>query len=102
MKEVLIIYYSQSGQLLDIVQNLATSIEGENVNITYYRISPKNDYKFPWKQDDFYDAFPESFLQIPCELKAPKAHILEKKYDLIILGYQVNGTGKNETPSSFL
>jgi|TARA_R110002020_G_scaffold174764_3_gene366422 hypothetical protein len=89
MKEVLIIYYSQSGQLLDIVQNLATSIEGENVNITYYRISPKNDYKFPWKQDDFYDAFPESFLQIPCELKAPKAHILEKKYDLIILGYQV-------------
>ncbi|MCM4151366.1 dialkylresorcinol condensing enzyme DarA [Arenibacter sp. N53] len=89
MKEVLIIYYSQSGQLLDIVQNLASSLDSEKVNITYYRIHPENDYKFPWKQDEFYDAFPESFLQIPCKLHPPKSDILEKKYDLVILGYQV-------------
>jgi hypothetical protein len=89
MKEVLIIYYSQSGQLLDIAQNLATTIGEGNVNITYYRIIPENDYKFPWKQDEFYDAFPESFLQIPCKIKPPKTDILEKKYDLVILGYQV-------------
>lgn len=89
MKEVLVIYYSQSGQLFDIVQNLVSTFDRQKTNITYHRIRPVKDYDFPWKPAEFYDAFPESFLQIPCDLQAPETGIMDKKYDLVILGYQV-------------
>ncbi|MCM4169040.1 dialkylresorcinol condensing enzyme DarA [Arenibacter sp. H213] len=89
MKEVLVIYYSQSGQLWDIAQNLVATLDKQKVNITYYRIRPEKDFDFPWTQADFYDAFPETFLQLSCALHPPEEKILEKKYDLVILGYQV-------------
>src|SRR5690554_3476893 len=89
MKEVLVVYYSQSGQLLDIVQNLVSTFDRQRTNITYHRILPEKDYDFPWKPAEFYDAFPESFLQTPCALHPPEAEIMGKKYDLVVLGYQV-------------
>ncbi|WP_338039228.1 hypothetical protein [Maribacter litopenaei] len=89
MKEVLIIYYSQTGQLLSILENMAKDMEGANVNISYYEIVPKPVYEFPWKKEKFYDSFPESFLQIPQDFEHPSENILSKKYDLVLLGYQV-------------
>ncbi len=89
MKEVLIIYYSQTGQLRTILDNVAKHIHGEDVIITYYEIIPEPIFEFPWQQEKFYDAFPESFLQIPRDFKAPSKDILDKSYDLVILGYQV-------------
>lgn len=89
MKEVLVIYYSQTGQLLDILKNIASNLKGESVRVTYHEIIPENDFDFPWTQENFYDAFPESFLQIPIELQATGREVLAKKYDLVILGYQV-------------
>jgi len=89
MKEVLIIYYSQTGQLLDILKNIAAPLQGDGINISYYGIVPDPEFEFPWKQEKFYDTFPESFLQIPAKFLPPKDEILNKKYDLIILGYQV-------------
>jgi len=41
MKEVLIIYYSQTGQLFDILKNIASTISVEKVNISYCEILPK-------------------------------------------------------------
>ena len=89
MKEVLVVYYSQTGQLLDILKNVVSTIKDENTRITYYQIVPENEYEFPWKAANFYDAFPESFLQIPCALMDVDAAVLNKKYDLVILGYSV-------------
>ncbi|MET2985367.1 flavodoxin family protein [Aureibaculum conchae] len=90
MKNVLVIYYTQSGQLLEIAQNVAQKLESsEDVNVTYHQIKPVETYGFPWKADKFFDTFPESFLQIPCELEEPKAEIISQKYDLVILAYQV-------------
>ncbi|WP_026450864.1 hypothetical protein [Aequorivita capsosiphonis] len=87
MKEVLIIYYSQSGQLTDILKNIASTISDEKVNISYYEIVPKKKFPFPWEQEEFYGAFPETFLQIPTPLESVPSEILGKKYDLVILGY---------------
>jgi len=87
MKEVLIIYYSQTGQLFDILKNIASTISVEKVNISYCEILPKKKFPFPWKQEEFYGAFPETFLQIPTPLEAIPSEILQKKYDLVILGY---------------
>ena len=89
MKEVLVVYYSQTGQLLDILKNVVSTIRDENVHITYHQIEPEKEYEFPWKAEHFYDAFPESFLQIPCALKDVNTEVLDKKYDLVILGYSV-------------
>lgn len=89
MKEVLIVYYSQTGQLTDILQNIASTISGEEVNVSYHQILPEKEYPFPWKAEEFYGAFPETFRQIPTPLKAVPSGILSKRYDLVILGYTV-------------
>ncbi|HET8737733.1 MAG TPA: dialkylresorcinol condensing enzyme DarA [Pricia sp.] len=89
MREVLIIHYSQTGQLTTILENIIESLEDESIRITRYDIVPEPRYAFPWKPERFYDVFPESFLQVPAKFHPPKAEILEKKYDLVILGYQV-------------
>lgn len=87
MKEVLVIYYSQTGQLTDILKNIVAPLLDEKVSITYCEIAPKNKFPFPWTETEFYDAFPETFLQIPTPLEAIPTEILQKKYDLMILGY---------------
>ncbi|MGO3181427.1 MAG: dialkylresorcinol condensing enzyme DarA [Aequorivita sp.] len=87
MKEVLVIYYSQSGQLTDILKNISATISDEKVNISYCEIVPKKKFPFPWKQEEFYGAFPETFLQIPSPLESVPSEILQKKYDMVILGY---------------
>lgn len=87
MKEVLVIYYSQTGQLLDILKNISSTISDEKINISYCEIIPKKKFPFPWKQEEFYGAFPETFLQIPTPLEAIPSEILQKKYDLVILGF---------------
>lgn len=90
MKNVLVLYYTQSGQLLEIVKNVVSNLEkSDNVNVSYYQITPKKEFNFPWNKKDFFDAFPESFLQIPMEIVNLNDKALSKKYDLIILAYQV-------------
>ncbi len=89
MKEVLLIHYSQTGQLTTILENMAGTIAGDNINISYYEILPEPQYGFPWQPTQFYDVFPETFLQIPADFHPPEPEILDKQYDLVILGYQV-------------
>jgi hypothetical protein len=90
-KNILVIYYSQTGQLEDIVRNVAKPFEAkkEEYNVTYYNIQMKQDFPFPWPNDVFFNTFPESYLQIPSEILPPSDEVLNKKYDLILFGYQV-------------
>lgn len=89
-KNLLVIYYSQSGQLRDIVHNIAAPIaEMEDVTVTYYNIELVEAFSFPWRDDQFMDTFPESYLQVPNAIKAPPESVWDKQYDLIIFGYQV-------------
>ncbi|MFC5875407.1 hypothetical protein SAMN05443633_10624 [Chryseobacterium arachidis] len=90
-KNILVIYYSQTGQLTDIVKNVAQPFvaKKDEYNVTYYNIQMKKDFPFPWTNDVFFNTFPESYLQIPGEIIPPSEDILNKKYDFIIFGYQV-------------
>ncbi|SIT17790.1 hypothetical protein SAMN05421786_107215 [Chryseobacterium ureilyticum] len=90
-KNILVIYYSQTGQLEDIVRNIAKPFEAqkEEYDVTYYNIQLKEDFPYPWPGDVFFDTFPESYLQIPKEILPPSEEVLNKKYDLILFGYQV-------------
>lgn len=90
MKSVLVIYYSQSGQLEDIARNIAKPLLNSNeIEVTFHEILLENPFPFPWNKEAFFDAFPESFLQIPTKLKPIPQEIAAKKYDLILLNYQV-------------
>jgi hypothetical protein len=90
VKKVLVIYYSQSGQLKDISNNLIAPLkESGSCEIDYYNIQPENPFPFPWNGKNFYDAFPESFQQISVDIIPPSKEVLDKKYDLIIFAYQV-------------
>lgn len=90
MKKVLVVYYTQTGQQKEILdQLLAPLADDPAVELTFHRIQPVTDYPFPWNGHRFFDAFPESFLQIPCALKPMDEQVLNERYDLVVLGYQV-------------
>ncbi|MCA6067477.1 dialkylresorcinol condensing enzyme DarA [Chryseobacterium sp. RG1] len=90
-KNILVLYYTQTGQLEDIVKNIARPFEDkkDEYQVTYYNIKMKEDFPFPWPNDVFFNTFPESYLQIPSEILPPPDEVLNTKYDLIIFGYQV-------------
>jgi len=103
MKNVLVIHYSQSGQLTEILDNLTLPFTSDDeINITHYIIEMEKEFPFPWNKSAFFNAFPESFLQIPAAIKPPSNAILEKQYDLIILGYQVWYLSPSIPVNSFL
>ncbi len=89
MKKILVIYYSQTGQLTEIVQTVTSSLKAdENILVDFGELKPRDPYPFPWSGKQFFQVFPESVAGIPCEMESlqidPKEH-----YDLIILAYQV-------------
>ncbi|MEW6671740.1 MAG: dialkylresorcinol condensing enzyme DarA [Thermodesulfobacteriota bacterium] len=89
MKKILVIYYSQSGQLAEIVDSVLKPLKkNENISIVFQELKPRNRYPFPWTRHQFCDAFPEAFQEIPCELE-PFAFNPEDDFDLIILAYTV-------------
>jgi len=86
--EILVLYYSQSGQLKEIINNVLSPLSNDNrYHIDFKEIKPSQQYPFPWSSDHFFDIMPESVLGITCTLNP--VDIPQKKYDLIILGYQV-------------
>lgn len=90
MKNVLVIYYSQSGQLESIARNIAKPfLNSEEINLTFHEIQLEKPFPFPWNKESFFDAFPESFLQIPTALKPVPEEILNTKFDLVLFHYQV-------------
>ena len=90
MKNVLVIYYSQSGQLETIAKTIAKPLmDLDEVNVIFHEIQMEKPFPFPWDKESFFDAFPESFLQIPSPLKPVSAEIMRTKFDLILLNFQV-------------
>jgi len=87
MKKILVITYSQSGQLDEIVANVLKPLEGK-VKIVHEKLSPLPDFPFPWTDIHFWDAMPESVRMIPSKIKS--LHINpDEDFDLIILGYPI-------------
>lgn len=89
-KRILVIYYSQTGQLKEIAQNMVEPFEQDaSYEVDYYNIQPIQDYPFPWDNASFFGVFPDSFQQIPTAIKPPPEKVLQGDYDLIILAYQI-------------
>ena len=90
MKNVLVLYFSQSGQLQQIEQHITGPLAAaEGVNVQFHEITMEKPFPCPWSKETFFDAFPESFLQIPAEINPVPQHLLDTKWDLILFHYQV-------------
>lgn len=85
-KKVLAVYYSQSGQLRDIVDNLCLPFEEKGYTVEKLQVRLQNDYPFPWTSKSFFSVMPDCVLGRTAEL-APFT-LKETRYDLVILGYQ--------------
>ena len=87
MKKVLILYYSQSGQLQNVLDNFIAPLQQDsNIKCDYRKIQPKKDFPYPWNFYAFFDVFPESVWLNGCEVETIDC---DDDYDLIILGYTV-------------
>lgn len=87
MKKVLVVYYSQTGQLENVLKSFTSKLGDQEIKVDMKPIVPKLAYPFPWPFYTFFDEFPESVYMDGCEIEELKD--LEDDYDLIILGYTV-------------
>ncbi len=86
-KKVLVLYYSQAGQLKRVLNSFISKLGDDEIQVDMRAIKPKTKYPFPWPFYTFFDEFPESVYLDGCEIE--EINDLEDDYDLIILGYTV-------------
>jgi hypothetical protein len=88
VSRILVLYWSQTGQLLNILESITKPLEKAGHQILYKRYYPANAYPFPWTAHAFFDLMPETVLGLP----EPEEVMMEpidnpEQFDLILLGY---------------
>jgi hypothetical protein len=82
---ILVLYYSQTGQLRDIIDRILLEMGTQSV-IEFKQIEPEKPFSFPWNAYDFFDCMPESVQMIPEPIHPIRTD--REDYDLVILGWQ--------------
>jgi hypothetical protein len=87
-KNVLVVYYTQTGQLREIVDSITAplAVVGE-VSLTFEALKPKTPFPFPWTSDAFFQAMPESVKGLPCELEQLSVRG-DEDFDLVLIAWQ--------------
>ena len=88
MKKVLVVHYSQTGQLTAVVESVCRGMQSSGVRVIQERLRPREDYPFPWPLSRFLDVFPESVYLDPPPLM-PLNVDPDEQVDLIVIAYQV-------------
>ena len=89
MNKVLVVHYSQSGQLDRVVEEFTRPlVQAPDINVVFENIVPVDEFPFPWPFFRFLDAFPESVYLDPPPI-SQSALRGDESFDLIILAYQV-------------
>lgn len=89
MTRILVVYYSQTGQLTRVVRSFMEPLAGRaDVQIMWQQIEPIVNYPFPWKLLPFFDVFPEAVYLDPPAIVPPAIDPVAR-YDLVVLAYQV-------------
>ncbi|MGH1472578.1 MAG: dialkylresorcinol condensing enzyme [Cellvibrionaceae bacterium] len=100
-KRVLVLGYSQTGQLTRIVNSIIAPLkDASDIDVIYKNIDPVNAFPFPWPFLEFFNNFPETVYEENIELKP--LDVSDKRFDLIILSYQVWFLSPSRPISAFL
>jgi hypothetical protein len=85
-KKVLAVFYTQSGQLEEIVDHFIRPFTEAGATVEKLRVYPETAYPFPWTGKSFFSVMPDCVQLVPGKLQP--FNFKEFRYDLIILGYQ--------------
>jgi len=89
MKHVLLVHFSQTGQLTRVARRLSSPLAGAgDVELVEEVLRLRRPYPFPWPAWRFLDVMPETVLLEPPALE-PLAVGADEHFDLIVLAYQV-------------
>jgi hypothetical protein len=89
VKRVLVVHFSQTGQLSRVVRRLVSPLgAAPDVELVEEVLRPTRPYPFPWPFWRFLDAMPESVLLDPPSLE-PLAVRADEPFDLVVVAYQV-------------
>jgi hypothetical protein len=89
MKRILIVYFSQSGQLRRVVDSVsAPLLANAALQVTLGELRPRTPYPFPWPFFRFFDQFPETVQLQPPEIEALPIGD-DEHFDLVVLAYTV-------------
>ncbi|MFO7613271.1 MAG: hypothetical protein R6W71_01380 [Bacteroidales bacterium] len=100
MKKILVLYYTQTGQLRQIIDSVAAPLVGE-FQVIFEELKPDPPFPFPWNGMPFFQAFPESVKEIPCGMESLQVDP-DEHFDLVILAYQVWYLSPSIPVSAFL
>lgn len=89
-KRVLVVTYSQTGQLAAVVDRILAPLRaaGDDIDVVVETLKPQQSFPFPWPILRFFDAFPECAHLDPAPLQ-PLTLNGGESFDLVILSYQV-------------
>lgn len=101
-KRILVLSYSQTGQLAAVVESLLNPLRTDpRFSVRVETLMPLPAFPFPWSLLRFLDAFPES-----THLRPPPLELLTltdaDEFDLIILPYQVWFLSPSQPVTAFL
>jgi len=89
MTRILVLYYSQTGQLTRAVQSMLHPLAGRpDVEIVWQNLEPVEPFPFPWGFLRFFDTFPECVALDPPPIR-PMSFSRDAHFDLVVLAYQV-------------
>lgn len=102
VKRVLVLRYSQSGQLDEVAEQIVAPLRADpSIQVHEETLRPQKPYPFPWPFLTFFDAFPESAHMKPQPL-GPLTLTGEEDFDLIVLPYQVWFLAPSQPVAAFL
>ena len=87
VKKVLLVYYSQTGQLAELVRNFAEPLRQGGVHVDCVNLEPLEPYPFPWSFWRFFNTFPETVHLKPAPILPPA--IPADDYDAVVIAYTV-------------
>ncbi len=88
IKKVVVLYYTQSGQLKRAVDATLEPLRRQSsITVEYVQLNPIKPFPFPWGFMEFFGAFADTVQGKPCELEPVDESQLSNA-DLIILAYQ--------------
>lgn len=102
VKRVLVLRYSQSGQLDQVTDQIVAALRADpSIGVHEETLRPLKPFPFPWPFLTFFDAFPESAHLKPPPL-APLSLTGEEDFDLVVLPYQVWFLAPSQPVTAFL
>jgi hypothetical protein len=85
-KNILVVYFSQTGQLKQILDQIVGPMAKSGHQVEFLEVRPVHSFPFPWALTDFFDTVPDAVKGVPTALQPWQT--LRERYDLVVLGWQ--------------